>query len=221
MTPRKLLRIARWEVTKNAGGVDRRTVAVLAVGLVLFAAVVPLVASGGVGLDEGIYTVGVDEDSEYYDVAEADDTFRIREGAGEAALRRGEIDVLVLDGRPYPADTRKGRAAYEAFRESVQQYNNERLADEANRTAAFPVDVTVNFRERNRDTVDRSAGGGGSPSPGDGSGSDDGTPSTDPGDGEPSDDPDDGTGTDGGATGGSGGDGSGGTADPEIGRAHV
>ena len=217
MNPRKLLRIARWEVSKNAGGVDRRTVAVVAVGIVLFAAVVPLVASGGAGLDDGIYRIAVDEDSEYYEVAEADDTFTIREGAGEAAVRQGEVDILVLDGRPYPADTRKGRAAYEAFRESVQQYNNEQLADEENRTAAFPIDVAVNFRERNRGVVDRSDSGDGSPSSGDGSDSDGGAPSTDPGSGEPSDGSDDDPGSGGDSTDGSGGDGSGGgTADPNA-----
>ncbi|MFB6311721.1 MAG: PrsW family intramembrane metalloprotease, partial [Salinirussus sp.] len=69
---RKVLRIARWEVTKNAGGVDRRTVIVAVGAIVLLGAIAPAVAGGGVSPDAGIYRVGVAPENPYYDVASTD-----------------------------------------------------------------------------------------------------------------------------------------------------
>ena len=148
MKPRKLLRIARWEVTKNAGGIDRRTTAVIVLAIGLLVLVAPLVVGGGVGVDDGIYRVGVDEDSQYYDVVAADDTFVIRGEADPGALEAGEIDLYMDRWGVTPADTRKGTAALEELRATVREYNNRALSREENQTAAFPVAVTVEFREQ-------------------------------------------------------------------------
>ena len=48
MKLRKTLRIARWEVSKNVGQLDRRTIAVGLVVLLAVGALTPLVASEGV-----------------------------------------------------------------------------------------------------------------------------------------------------------------------------
>jgi ABC-type Na+ efflux pump permease subunit len=69
------LRIAKWEVTKNAGQLDRRTLAAVGVVLVLVAGLTPLVASEGIALDDGIYRVGVADDSPYHDPVANDSTF--------------------------------------------------------------------------------------------------------------------------------------------------
>ena len=232
MNPRKLLRIARWEVQKNAGGLDRRTVFITVAMIVLFAGVSPLIAAGGVGLEDGIYRVGVDEDSQYYGVAQSDPTFEVVAGADESALRNGEIEMLVEGRTIRVADTRKGSAAYAQFRESVRRYNNQQLAAESNQTAAFPVQVTVEFREQDEsdtdgfdsstDGTDGSDGGtdgstdGGSSDGGSGDGGTDG-PS---GDGSTDDSTDGGT-TDGGdgANGGAGG--SVGSAAPTLGQDQI
>jgi ABC-type Na+ efflux pump permease subunit len=199
---RKLLRIARWEVTKNAGGLDRRTVAVVVVAVVGLGLVAPVVGTGSVGVDDGIYRVAVDEDSQYYDVVANDPTFTVREASSRDALERGTVD-LWIDGRGVePADSRKGAAAYEELRESVNAYNNQELAKEANQTAAFPVSVTVQFRDQA--APDTSLGAG------------DGT-----GDDSPDSDPDEDTtdtgsdGSDGGSP-GTGGDDTGSTGDDSI-----
>lgn len=168
MKPRKLLRIARWEVTKNAGGVDKRTVALVLVGLVLFGAVAPLVASGGPGLDDDLYRVGVEEESQYYDVVASENTFAVREGAGETALDTGGIEILIEGDRIQIAPTRKGQAAYAEFRDSVQRYNNQQLAGGENQTAAFPIEVTVEFREQNTSTQTQSGDDGDDSGGGDG-----------------------------------------------------
>ena len=159
MNADKLLRIARWEVSKNAGGVDRRTLAIIAVSILLFAAVAPLVVSGGVGLDDNLYRVAVDEDSEYHDVAADNPTFSIHDGTDESTVRSGKVEILIEDGQFFVADTRKGAAAYEEFRESIQQYNNQQLATEANQTAAFPIEVTVEFREQDLERGEEGPGG--------------------------------------------------------------
>ncbi|PSQ60819.1 MAG: PrsW family intramembrane metalloprotease, partial [Halobacteriales archaeon SW_9_67_25] len=82
MQPHKLLRIARWEVTKNAGGLDKRTVAVAVLAMAVLAVVAPLAAGGGAVLDEGIYRAGVTPDSPYYGPVSEDDTFALRPDAG-------------------------------------------------------------------------------------------------------------------------------------------
>jgi ABC-type Na+ efflux pump permease subunit len=146
---KKLLRIARWEVTKNAGGIDRRTLLVALAAIVLLALVVPLVASGGgVGLEDGLYRVASDEDSPYHEVVEGDDTFRIVSGGGRDALRSGDVELLIDGETVRYGQSAKAEAAYDAFRDSVQRYNNIQLNTEDNRTAAFPVSVVVDFRQQ-------------------------------------------------------------------------
>lgn len=151
MRPRKILRIARWEVTKNAGGIDRRTLAVAGLALALLVVVAPLVVAGGVGLDDGLYSVAVDEGSPYYDVVDDDDTFRIvgdSDEYGTAELRDGEVDLLIDGFHIVAADSAKGEAAYEQLRSSTERYNIDRLRFEANQTAAFPVLVTLLFEQQ-------------------------------------------------------------------------
>ncbi|MFW6435361.1 MAG: PrsW family intramembrane metalloprotease, partial [Halovenus sp.] len=184
MNPRKLLRIARWEVTKNAGGLDRRTVVIVIVAVAGLGLVAPVVGTGGVGVDDGIYRVAVDEDSQYYDVVATDPTFTVREANSREVLERGTVDIWIDERGVEPADSRKGAAAYEELRESVSRYNNRELTKEANQTAAFPVSVTVEFREQA--SLNTSLGGGtgdGDDAPSSGSG--DGSPDADPGDDSP------------------------------------
>ena len=195
MKPRKIYRIARWEVTKNAGGVDRRTIVIGVLTVALFGVVGPIVASGGVGLEDDLYRVAVEEDSPYYEVAQDDDTFRVVPVTDSTALG-DEADLIIEGGQIRVADTRKAEAAYSEFRDSVRAYNNRQLGTEANQTAAFPVSVTVEFREQDlrSDETDTTA-------PNETSGSNDGGG-------------DDGTGNGGGADDGGGADPGGGGTDP-------
>ncbi len=146
MDPRKVLRIARWEVTKNGGGVDRRTV-LIAVGVILLlAAAGPALVGGGVSLDAGIYRVGVTSDSPYADVAASDDTFAVRHEAGQAALEAERIELAIVRDRIVARPDAKGLAALSEFRSAVERYNRNRLASAANRSAAFPVRVSLAYR---------------------------------------------------------------------------
>jgi ABC-type Na+ efflux pump permease subunit len=170
---RTVLRIARWEVARGADSLDRRTLAVGAVGLLLAGLVAGAAATaGGAAVDRDIYRIGVDEESRYYDPVRAS-TALVARSPSEAELG-ADVDVLVSDGRIRPADSRKGQAALAAFRSAVQRYNDRRLAEDDNESAAFPVIVSLQYVERSADrpagTTEVGGGTGGSA----GSGSDNG-----------------------------------------------
>jgi ABC-type Na+ efflux pump permease subunit len=154
----KTLRIARWEISKNAGQLDRRTLAAIGVVLVLVAALTPLVASKGIALDGSIYRVGVAEDSPYHGPVANDSTFvAVEPDARE--FRRGEIDVLILPSRPpVPARTQKGQAAISELRATVQAYNDDLMGSEPNQTAAFPVNVSLRYVAQNASPTGGEAG---------------------------------------------------------------
>ena len=211
MRPAKLLRVAKWEVTKNAGGVDRRTLVVMALAVLAMGAVAAVaVSGGGPGLDADIYRVGVEESNPYYEVAATDPSFRVQE-PDSAAFERRDQD-LTFDGpnRLSRPQTEKQAAALEALRSSTESYNDRTMARAANQTAAFPVSVTLVYQEQNGTSVlDTRTGGGRDATAGDGNGSD--GPSADGnGTGGQSDSRSSETGT---ATDGSGGNGGAGGGD--------
>ena len=173
MNPRKLLRIAKWEVTKNAGGVDKRTVAIMAVSVVAMVLVAGLAASSGAsGLDSGLYRIGVDESSSYYAPAGDDAAFVVQE-PDPAAVERGDQELLFVGTQlaSSPEDP-KERAALGEFRTSVDRYNSRQMARDDNQTAAEPVSVTLVYLEQSgvSETIasDSGSGDGGD---GDGDGS--------------------------------------------------
>ncbi|MWV64941.1 PrsW family intramembrane metalloprotease [Halorubrum sp. JWXQ-INN 858] len=74
------------------------------------------------------------------------------DGTGDAAgPTLGEhVDLLVVHGDAdrvvvRAADSPKGEAAAATFREAVESHNERRMAAEGNRTAAFPVTVTLQY----------------------------------------------------------------------------
>ncbi len=161
MHPRKLLRIARWEVTKNAGGVDRRTILVAVAGIAILGGAVPLAAGGGdVSLDSGIYRIGVSPDSPYHEVAASDATFAVVDDAGLDALQEARVELLVSGDRVLAGESPKARAAKSEFRDTIAEFNDRLMSEEENETAAFPVDVTLEFVEQ-EDAAGALAGGGG------------------------------------------------------------
>ena len=178
----KLLRVAKWEVTKNAGGVDKRTIVVIALSLVAMGAVAAIAVSGGAGagMDDGIYRIGVDESSPYYGVAADDPTFDIRE-PDPAAVERRQQELLYRGTQLQSVPrTAKERAALTELRDSTARYNDRTLAQDDNQTAAFPVSVTLVYEQqsgssqldpRNEDDSDGSGSSDGGSSSSDGGGS--------------------------------------------------
>ncbi|MFT4964997.1 MAG: ABC-type Na+ efflux pump permease subunit, partial [Halobacteriales archaeon] len=113
MNPRKVLRIARWEVSRNAGTINRATIALVIVGAALGILVGPAIVSQGVDFDRGIYSVGVDEDSPYREVVDRNSQFEATDGTIDD-LDTGAVDVVINEGEVfYAPDDDKSRAAYD------------------------------------------------------------------------------------------------------------
>ena len=163
---RDVRRIARWEVGRGVGSVDRTTAVLGVVSLLVSVAVVGTVVAtgaGGLALDEGVYRVAVDDDSPYHEVVAERPALTVRPpGADDADLH------VLADGRVRPAPGQKGEAALAEFRSAVQAHNDRLLVAEENQSAAFPVLVDLRYESRVA-VVPASAGGGGS----DGSGGSD------------------------------------------------
>ena len=187
--------MARWEVARAGGGVDRRTlIAALALLLVAAGVLGGGIAAGAVGLDvdRDVYRVAVDDGSPYADaVEEAPALTRVPVDGADL----GEtVDLVVFDGGESESgavetvavrasDTRKGEAAAAEFREAVETHNERLMAAEENETAAFPVTVTLRYVGQSSgldsgSTLGEDGSGGdgtGSDSGGSGSGGDDGS----------------------------------------------
>jgi len=144
----KTLRIARWELTRSAGTLDRRTILLGLAGVLLVGLVAPAAMGGSAALDEGIYRVGVDEENPYYPVVEHSSAFRPVD-ADAAALQDGEAELLIRGTTvEYDSSRGKSEAALSEFAGAVEAYNYETMRQERNQTAAFPVVVDLRYEER-------------------------------------------------------------------------
>ena len=144
------MRIARWEVSRGAGTVDRRT-ALVVVAMLLVGGVVGVSAvDDGLGLEDDLYRVGVEEASPLEPALAESDRLPLVETTPEAA-RRGEVDVVAFvdaAGAVHDDGTANGEAAHEAIRDAVEAYNDRLLAAEADQAAAYPVEVDLEYRSR-------------------------------------------------------------------------
>ena len=158
---RRIGRIARWELGQSTSSYNRRTLAVVAVLVVIVGSVGASTVALGVASpapNTDIYRVGVAADSPYNAVIEDNAALTARQ-PDRTALATGEIDLLVGGVRqatagPGPrsptllveaADGQKGAAALTAFRSAVQSYNDRAMALESNQTAAYPVVVELQY----------------------------------------------------------------------------
>ncbi|QKG94054.1 ABC transporter permease [Halorubrum salinarum] len=162
---RRVLRVAKWESARASGGVDRRTLAAGIALLLVAGGVVGVgVATGVAGLDvdQNVYRVGVDAESPYADAIEEAPSLRpvpagiaslgdsadavvvtvVRPGAGDdGSIDGADVEEVVVRA----SDTRKGEAAAASVREAVESHNERLMRAEPNRTAAFPVVVTLRY----------------------------------------------------------------------------
>ncbi|MBP2250790.1 ABC-type Na+ efflux pump permease subunit [Halarchaeum solikamskense] len=157
MSPRRVLRIARWEAGRNAGTIDRRTAILLACTLLVVALVAPALVLSAPTPGQGVYRVAVDDANPYRaPVALNDRLSAVPPGAN--AVERGRADVAVVGTSGFVvADSAKGRAALAALRSATEAYNDRLMATENDVAAAFPVTVDVSYVERGT----RVAGGSG------------------------------------------------------------
>ena len=158
---RRIGRIARWELSQSTSSYNRRTLAVIAVLVVVVGSVGTSAVALGVASpspNTDIYRIGVDAESPYTAVIDEHAGLTARQ-PDRGALAAGEIDLLISGVRQpaagpgpraptllvEPAASEKGDAALTAFRSAVQSYNDRAMELEANRTAAYPVDVELQY----------------------------------------------------------------------------
>ncbi len=186
MKAEQTLRIARWETARSLGSMDRRTTAALLAVLLLIGALIPVLLAVNPTPGAGLYRVGVDESSPYHEVVTEDPELR----AVDLAVARQSpesVELLVSGTDVYVSNTEKGKAAAGALRESIVQYNDRVMAQEADQAAAFPVDVTLRYLEQaDLSVVGGSGGQTGTDGSGGGTGGSDGgvTDGSGSGDGE-------------------------------------
>ncbi|MDZ7730769.1 MAG: ABC transporter permease subunit [Natrialbaceae archaeon] len=137
----RVARIARWEVTRSAGTIERRTLLIVLLMVGLSTGVGLFTLDSGVGVDDDIYRVAVDDESPYMAVVEADNRFRQVSPGSAAALHIQGPEIRA-------ASSRTGPPAYDAFREAIVRYNRKSLAAEPDQDAAFPVLVSLEYRGR-------------------------------------------------------------------------
>ena len=159
---RKIIRIARWEVSHSVGTADRRTLALVGVTLVLGLGVAGAAAVGGnVALEEDLYQVSVAEQSPYYEsVAGAPALAPVAPSASDWDVRVIDVNRSDQTATFRTRDSPKGEAAVSALRSAVQAHNDRLMAAEANQSAAFPVSVTLQYAARNTSGMDTTDGGG-------------------------------------------------------------
>jgi len=154
-----LLRIARWEVSSGAGGIDRRAALLAGGALIILAGILPLVVGGAAAPDAGIYRAGASPSSPYYDALVADERFAVT-APEPGAVSSGQLDLMIDDRQVVVADDRTGQAAASTFRDAVESYNDRLMQREPDQAAAFPVSVQLRYVERDLQLVRRGGGGG-------------------------------------------------------------
>ncbi len=139
---RRTVRIGRWEVSRSAGTVDRKTVIALAVMALVVGGVGYVAAADGIGLENKIYVVGIDDNHPYAPVAHESDQFRVVSPEQEG------VDLRIESTELSRSDSFTGDPAYVAFRTAVERHNERLMTAEADSAAAFPVTVSLEYQQR-------------------------------------------------------------------------
>ncbi len=121
---------------------DRKTIALGLVAALVAAGIAAGAVGSGVAIDQDLYRVGVAADSPYYDAIDQSSVLEPR------PISDPNVEIVVSATHVSVRDTPTSRAAYGAFRDAVRSYNERQMRLEPNQSAAFPVVVTLQYRER-------------------------------------------------------------------------
>lgn len=136
---RQVLAIARHEVGRSSGGMKPRTLAFVAAGIAVGAALLaPLTPHLQPDPDAGLYRISVDDGSPLLPVV-LDDPALTRTSPADADVRIFGVDIA------YDAQDERGVAAYATLRLAVIDHLDASLAQETDAAAAFPLTVTVRY----------------------------------------------------------------------------
>jgi len=144
MNPGRILRIAKWEVSRTLPSVTvEKTLLALIVLGILSAGIVAGVA-GGLSVSDDIYTVGVSSDSPYHDALSTNDRFDLTD-PDSVQYAEGNLDILIQGDSVTVQDTARGDAAAGEFRSTITEYNDAQMETESNTHTAFPVTIDIGY----------------------------------------------------------------------------
>jgi len=135
--------IARHEARRAFAVLDKRTGFALLGVVLLLAASWPVVRSHPIQPQEGLFPVAVAGASPLEAAARSDARLLVGPGT-RADLAAGRV-ALVLEpqGAVYDASNERSRAALTALQQATQRWLEDRMAQEPDQVAAFPVDVDL------------------------------------------------------------------------------
>lgn len=145
MNPRRIYRIARWEVSRSLGAIDRGAITGFLVVALLVGVLGPALTVAPPTPGGDLYRVGVNASSPYAEVVESDPRLAVVE---TDTLAGGQADIQIEGTRLVVPDREVSRAAASVFRDAVVTYNDRLLRGDSDRAAAFPVTVSLTYEEQ-------------------------------------------------------------------------
>lgn len=131
--------IARWEVKKSFTLMSRDTLPLAIILFILLVLVTGFTAQTGLHLQDGIYSVGVD-DKEVAQLIASDARFSVYHlGASTLVAKRNAFDVIIVQGQASGSGTDKANAALKSLSRNYGKYVNSIYNTERDLFAAYPL----------------------------------------------------------------------------------
>ena len=131
--------IARWEVKKSFSLMGRNVLPVAVIFFVLLVLVTGFTAQTGLHLQDGMYTVGVD-DPQVGALLASDARFSVYVmDAPSLSTHRDQFDVIVVQGRAAGSGTEKANSALNTLSRDYAKYVNSVYDSESDLFAAYPL----------------------------------------------------------------------------------
>jgi ABC-type Na+ efflux pump permease subunit len=131
--------IARWEVKKSFSMLGRDVLPFAIILFLLLVLVTGFAAQTGIHLQDGMYTVGVD-DSQIAGLLAGDARFSVYVMESSVLLKnRNAFDLIVVQGRVYGSATDKAKAAQKTLERDYSKYVNSIYNTENDLFAAYPL----------------------------------------------------------------------------------
>ena len=135
--------IAKWEVRRTLTQMSRDTLPLAVLLFVLLVIVMSFTAQSGMHLQDGMYSIGVDDPS-LAKVLASDTRFTVY-GLDDATLwdNRQSFDLIIYKGAALPANTDRGRAAQKTIQRDYAQYAASVYNRQDDLFAAYPLWIDV------------------------------------------------------------------------------
>lgn len=162
MKIRRVIRVSKREFRSQTKDINLQLViaALLVIGITAGVGFL----SGPPEIEKNLYTVGINEDSQFEPAFEESNQLQVKTYENEEELRLdaqngNNVDLAVFnDGTVAYSSSEKGAAALNAATTSVESYNTAQFELESDEFAAFPVIVSVSYIEQIINPVSQQAG---------------------------------------------------------------